>query len=361
MNLFELTRRLIDIPSVTGDEKAVGEFLKAHLEGLGYNVEMQAVDADRFNVFATIAESPYIIFSTHMDTVPPFIVSTEDQARIYGRGACDAKGMIAAQIMAAERLRSEGVGQVGLLFTVDEEMGSLGAQVANESVSATRPAFLINGEPTDNMLAAATKGSLRLSLKTRGRAAHSAYPEQGESAIEKLLDVLSDIRKCVWPTDELLGETTCNIGVIGGGTRPNVIPEEAEAVLQFRLVSEAKPVRSALDEAIAGRAEIEYLSEHEPIRLHTVAGFEQCTVRFTTDIPYLSNWGTPLLLGPGSILNAHTDHELVAKHELSTAVDLYVRLARALLAEGKEPELRPVTRSARADRMPALPGRGGSQ
>jgi acetylornithine deacetylase len=149
--------------------------------------------------------------------------------------------------------------------------------------------------------------------------------------------------------------------VIGGGTRPNVIPEEAEAVLQFRLVSGAKPVRSALDDAIAGRAEIEYLSEHEPIRLHTVAGFEQCTVRFTTDIPYLSNWGTPLLLGPGSILNAHTDHESVAKHELSTAVDLYVRLARALLAEGNEKELRPVTRGAKASRMPALPGRGGSQ
>jgi acetylornithine deacetylase len=211
------------------------------------------------------------------------------------------------------------------------------------------------------MLAAATKGSLRLTLKTRGRAAHSAYPEQGESAIEKLLDVLADVRRCVWPTDELLGETTCNIGVIGGGTRPNVIPEEAEAVLQFRLVSGAKPVRSALDDAIAGRAEIEYLSEHEPIRLHTVAGFEQCTVRFTTDIPYLSNWGTPLLLGPGSILNAHTDHESVAKHELSTAVDLYVRLARALLAEGNEKELRPVTRGAKASRMPALPGRGGSQ
>jgi len=277
--------------------------------------------------------------------VPPCIVSSEDEARIYGRGACDAKGIIAVQIMAAERLRSEGFNQVGLLFTVDEEMGSLGAQVANQEKPATQTSFLINGEPTDNKLAAATKGSLRLSLTTHGRAAHSAYPEQGESAIEKLLDVLADIRRSLWPTDELLGETTCNIGVITGGTRPNVIPESAEAVLQFRLVTEARPVRSLLEQAVAGRAEIAYLSEHEPIRLHTIEGFEQCTVRFTTDIPYLSNWGRPLLLGPGSILNAHTDHESVEKLELTTAVDLYVRLARALLAAESEKHLRPATKA----------------
>ncbi|HWN08461.1 MAG TPA: M20/M25/M40 family metallo-hydrolase [Pyrinomonadaceae bacterium] len=333
MDLFELTRKLIDIPSVTGEERSVGEFLRAYLESLGYNVEMQDVAPDRFNVIATTDAPPSVIFSTHMDTVPPFIPSSEDAARIHGRGACDAKGIIAAQILAAERLRSEGVDQVGLLFTVDEEMGSLGAQVANMEEPRNRPAFLINGEPTDNKLAAATKGSLRVTLKTHGRAAHSAYPEQGESAIEKLLDVLEDVRNCVWPSDELLGETTCNIGVISGGTRPNVIPEEAKAVLQFRLVSEAAPVRQLLEQSIAQRAEIEYLSEHEPIRLHTLAGFEQCTVRFTTDIPYLSNWGRALLLGPGSILKAHTDHESVEKQELTAAVDLYIKLARALIAE----------------------------
>lgn len=333
MNLFELTRKLIDIPSVTGDEKAVGEFLKVHLEALGYQVEMQEVDARRFNVIATTGKPPRVVFSTHMDTVPPFIRSHEDEGHIYGRGSCDAKGIIAAQIMAAEQLRSEGVDQIGLLFTVDEEMGSLGAQMANQHLGTPEIVFLINGEPTDNCLAAATKGSLRVTLKTRGRAAHSAYPEQGESAIEKLLDLLSDVRSCVWPTDELLGETTCNIGIISGGTRPNVIPEEAEAVLQFRLVSEAAPVRLLLEQAVAGRAEIEYLSEHEPIRLHTVTGFESCTVRFTTDIPYLSNWGNALLLGPGSILNAHTDHESVGKDELVTAVDLYAQLALALLAD----------------------------
>jgi acetylornithine deacetylase len=329
---------LIDIPSVTGDEKEVGVFLESHLHELGYNVQSQKVAEDRFNIFATTNASPRFVFSTHMDTVPPYIRSSEDDEKVYGRGACDAKGIIAAQIEAAERLRGEGIAEVGLLFTVDEEQGSLGAQVANEIGHDRAPEYLINGEPTDNKLAVATKGSLRLNLSTRGRAAHSAYPEQGESAIETLLDVLASIRKCDWPIDKLLGQTTCNIGIIGGGTRPNVIPDRASAQLQLRLVSEAAPVRKILEAAIAGRAEIEYLSEHEPVRLQTIDGFEQCVVRFTTDIPYLSNWGAPLLLGPGSILNAHTEHEFVLKRELVATVDIYTTLARALLA--KQPEAR---------------------
>jgi acetylornithine deacetylase len=337
MNVNELTRKLIDVPSVTGDEQAVGMFLKSHLEGLGYAVAMQEVAGERFNVFATTNAEPRVVLSTHMDTVPPYIASSEDDEKIYGRGACDAKGIIAAQITAAERLRADGINEIGLLFTVDEEQGSRGAQVANlnERAGAANE-YLINGEPTDNKLARATKGSLRLNLRTKGRAAHSAYPEQGESAIEKLLDVLESIRWCQWPADELLGETTCNIGVIGGGTRPNVVAEHASAELQLRLVSEAQPVKTILEDAIAGRADVEYLSEHAPIRLETVAGFEQCTVRFTTDIPYLSNWGTPLLLGPGSILVAHTDREFVAKRELTEAVDLYAQLARELLARASE-------------------------
>jgi acetylornithine deacetylase len=317
---------------VTGDEKSVGEFLASHLEDLGYQVERQEVAADRFNVIATTNASPRVVLSTHMDTVPPYFVSSENEDRIFGRGACDAKGIIAAQIVAAERLRGEGIQEIGLLFTVDEEQGSLGAQVANLGKSAVSSEYLINGEPTENKLASATKGSLRLNVRTKGRAAHSAYPEQGESAIEKLLDALQSIRACEWPEDQVLGETTCNIGVIRGGTRANVVPEEASADLQLRLVSRAVAVRKILEHAIAGRAKVEYLSEHEPVHLHAIDGFEQCIVRFTTDIPYLSRWGTPLLLGPGSILNAHTDHEFVEKRELTEAVDLYARLVRALLA-----------------------------
>jgi acetylornithine deacetylase len=338
MNVFELTRKLIDIPSVTSDEKAVGMFLTSHLEDLGYRVETQEVERDRFNVIATSGDLPRVVLSTHMDTVPPHIASNENQERIFGRGACDAKGIIAAQIAAAAQLREQGINDIGLLFTVDEELGSLGARVANESKLAQQSEYLINGEPTDNKLAIASKGSLRLTLKTSGRASHSAYPEQGESAIEKLLDVLQSIRACHWPQDDLLGHTTCNIGLISGGTRANVIPAEASAQLQLRLVSNAASVKEILERTIAGRAEVKYLSENDPVHMLAVDGFEPCVVRFTTDIAYLSNWGTPLLLGPGSILNAHTDHESVGKQELTESVDLYVRLVRALLA--REPETR---------------------
>ncbi len=338
MNIFELTRKLIDIPSVTGDEANVGNFLAAYLESLGYQVERQPVASDRFNVIATTHTQPRVVLSTHMDTVPPHIQSAEDNIKIYGRGACDAKGIIAAQIVAAERLRAEGINEIGLLFTVDEETGSAGARVANIHKQPGDTQYMVNGEPTDNKLAVATKGSLRFVLTTHGRAAHSAYPEQGESAIEKLLDVLQDLRSVDWPSDEVLGDTTCNIGVIGGGTRPNVIPERASAELQMRLVRNVPEIKRILETTITNRANIEYLSENEPVRLHVVPTMDQCVVRFTTDIPYLSNWGTPLLLGPGSIFNAHTAHESISKDELQQAVELYVGLTTSLLAEASQVE-----------------------
>ena len=330
MDLFKLTRELIDIPSLTGDERAVGEYLSDHLERLGYRVERHEVAPDRFNVIATTAEPPRIVFSTHMDTVPPFIESSEDEQFIYGRGSCDAKGIIAAQIFAAERLRAEGMNQVGLLFTVDEELSSVGAQAANKHALASECRFLINGEPTDSRLATGTKGSVRVIVTTSGRAAHSAYPEAGESAIEKLLDILQDIREIRWPEDGFFGTTTCNIGVVSGGTRPNVIPDKARAELQIRLGIDIEQVKRLLEKAVTGRGQVEYLSAHNPVRLFSVPGFDECVVRFTTDVPYLSRWGKPLLLGPGSILVAHTDHERIAKSELESAVDLYVELAKKL-------------------------------
>jgi acetylornithine deacetylase len=329
---FSLTRELIDIPSLTGDEKAVGEFLATRLASLGYNVELQDAGADRFNVIATTGEIPRIVFSTHMDTVPPFIASSEDGEYIYGRGSCDAKGIIAAQLFAAEQLRKQGMNNIGMLFTVDEELSSFGAQAANNHPLARECRFLINGEPTDNRLAIGTKGSLRLIITTEGRAAHSAYPEAGESAIEKLLDILQDIRACEWPGDSFFGETTCNIGVLNGGTRPNVIPDHARAELQIRLATDIERVKRVVEEAVAGRARVEYASAHNPVRLFSVAGFDDCVVRFTTDVPYLSNWGKPLLIGPGSIFDAHTDHERIAKHELERSVDLYVALVKKLTA-----------------------------
>jgi acetylornithine deacetylase len=335
MNLFELTRTLIDIPSVSGDEAEVGRFLASHLEGLGYRVESQEVEPGRANVLATAGARARVVLSTHMDTVPPFSPSSEDATHIRGRGACDAKGIIAAQIVAAERLRAAGVEELGLLFTVDEELGSLGARAADAHTLARECEYLINGEPTENKLSVGSKGSLRLRLKTEGRAAHSAYPERGESAIEKMLDVLADLRARDWPRDEFFGETTCNIGTINGGTRPNVIPAAAEAELQIRLVTPSATIKKILEQTVNGRARVEYLSAAEPVRMHSVEGFEREVVRFTTDIPYLPHWGAPLLVGPGSILDAHTDGERVSKRELEEAVEIYTRLVKSLLEQDR--------------------------
>jgi acetylornithine deacetylase len=348
VNLIELTRALIDIPSLSEDEASVGRFLFSYLESLGYSVESQEVRDGRANIIATLGEEARVVLSTHMDTVPPHISSSEDESYVYGRGACDAKGIIAAQIMAAEALRAEGLTEIGLLFTVDEELGSLGARAANQHPLARSCRFMINGEPTDNRLAVGSKGSLRLVIRTEGRAAHSAYPEHGESAIEKMLDVLRDVRAVRWPTDEFFGETTCNIGRIQGGTRPNVIPAEAQAELQIRLVTDAAQVREALESAVAGRAHIEYLSVASPVRMLDVEGFEPCIVRFTTDIPHLNNWGTSLLLGPGSILLAHTSEERIAKRELEEAVELYKSLVRVLLARHSEAHGETFAREARS-------------
>ena len=333
MDLFSLTRQLIDLPSTTGQEGAVASFLADHLTSLGYSVELQPVDGNRSNIIATTSAPPRIVFSTHMDTVPPHIPSSEDSENIYGRGSCDAKGIIAAQMFAALKLRSLGCDEVGLLFTVDEELASAGAMLANSHRLAAECRYLINGEPTDNRMATGTKGSLRFTISCAGRAAHSAYPEQGESAIEKLLDILDEIRATDWPSDEIFGETTCNIGVISGGARANVIPASAQAELQIRLVTPVARIKEIVERAVAGRGKVSYSSEHEPVRLFALDGFETCLPRFTTDIPYLSKWGTPLLIGPGSIFVAHTDHEMIAKKELIQAVDLYVRLGTTLMAE----------------------------
>ena len=331
MNLFELTKTLINIPSVSEDEQAVGFFLRDYLESLGWTVELQAVSENQNNVIARLNDTPRVFFSTHMDTVPPHIEASEDDEKIYGRGACDAKGIIATQIFAAEELRKQNVRDIGLLFTVDEEQGSAGARAANKHPIAAKCEFMINGEPTDNDLAIGSKGSLRFFIKTIGVAAHSAYPEMGESAIEKLLDILTDVRQIEFPNDEFFGETTNNIGLIGGGLKTNVIAPNAEAGLHIRLTTDEQPILELLEKTIGGRGEIEVSSLALPVKMLAVEGFRQKVVRFTTDIPHLPNWGTPLLLGAGSILVAHTKDEFVLKRDLEEAVGLYVNLAKKLL------------------------------
>ena len=316
-----LAHRLVDIPSVSGEEAEAARFVALHLTDLGYRVEVFDAAPGRPNVLATTERAPRVVLSTHLDTVPPHIPARQADGFLHGRGACDAKGIVAAQIAAAERLRAEGVSEIGLLFVVDEEMGSAGARAANAHPRARECRWLIDGEPTDNKLAAGSKGSLRLTLRTEGITAHS------------LLDVLADVRRAAWPTDPFFGDTTVNIGVIAGGTRPNVVAGEASADLQIRLVTDAEPVKRLLEQAVGTRAQIEYLTAVNPLRLATVPGFETCVVRFTTDVPNLRGWGEQLLIGPGSILVAHTDHERISLAELGAGADAYVRLVHALLRE----------------------------
>jgi acetylornithine deacetylase len=330
MDLFALTRKLIDIESITGNETAVGEALAHELTDLGYAVARMPVEGDRFNVWATHPghPRPELVFSTHMDTVPPFIRSSETPERIYGRGACDAKGIIVAQIAVAEKLKADGI-HVGLLFLVGEERDSQGAQAANLDPRGAK--FLINGEPTENRIALASKGTLRVEVVATGKMAHSAYPELGESAIEKLLDALESIRKLKLPVHPKAGPSTLNIGLIEGGRAPNVIPDHASANLLIRLVVPADDLRRQITAAVAGKAEANFILEIPFMELGTVPGIETMIAAFTTDIPALNNWGEPVLIGPGSIHVAHTEGEYIEKTQLLEAVDLYAQIARHLL------------------------------
>lgn len=335
---LRLTRELVEIESLTYREGEVGEFLAGFLAGRGWEVEKtlvpQALESasagPRWNVYAGAeGVTPSLVFSTHMDTVPPYIAFREDEEFLYGRGVCDAKGIIAAQIAAAEALRAEGF-PVGLLFVSGEERDSAGAKVANENPKGSR--FLVNGEPTDNRLGIASKGTLRAILRASGKMAHSAYPELGDSAVHKLVDACARLLELELPTTEDIGPSTLNIGQIQGGYAPNVIADKAEAHVLTRLVGESAPIRAAILEACAGLADVEFALEIPFVRLRAVPGLPTMVAKFTTDIPWLSNWGEPLLLGPGSIHVAHTPFEKIAKKELLEAVDMYVQVAKTLLA-----------------------------
>ena len=337
LDLVKLTRQMVDIESTTYNEGAVGAFLDEFLRGRGFAVERMAVPqaaesraaGERFNVYACMSgTAPDVVFSTHMDTVPPFLPSSEDGEFIYGRGSCDAKGIIAAQIAAAERLRDLGV-KVGLLFLVGEERDSAGAKVANEQPKGSR--FLINGEPTDNRLALASKGALRAAIRATGKMGHSAYPELGDSAVHKLVHALERVLAIELPVTEGIGPSTLNIGVIEGGRAPNVIADAAEAQVLVRLVGPSGATRKAIERAISGLAEVDFTLEIPFIRMREIEGLPTMVAAFTTDIPALTNWGEPLLLGPGSIHVAHTLFEKLAKRELLDAVDLYTAVAQRLL------------------------------
>ena len=337
MDVYQLTRALIDIPSVTLEEKAVAEYLGAHLRGMGAAVELDEAEPNRPNVYASFCQNggaPDVVLSTHIDTVPPFFPSREDTANIYGRGSCDAKGIVAAQVEAAKRLRAEGTSDFALLFLVGEERNSAGAEHANRRPRGSR--WIINGEPTENRLALGTKGVLRVEIEARGRMAHSAYPELGESATEKLLDALERVRRMELPEDSVMGATTMNIGLLSGGVAPNVIPGSARAELMYRTVAPPDALLEQIVKTVGSQASVRKVLEIPPVKLGMIAELEgrvdTAVVKFSTDIPCLTNWGQPFLFGPGSIHVAHTENEHIPKAQLAEAVEIYKQMVKFLKA-----------------------------
>jgi len=336
MDLFSLTRALVDIESTTKSERHVGDFLAAHLAALAarFSGHFERIPSapGRDNLFLTF-DSPVVTLSTHIDTVPPFFASREDPDAIWGRGSCDAKGIAAAMIVAAESLLASGTRNLALLFVVGEERDSAGAKTM--AASPRGSGFLINGEPTENQLALGCKGALRYELIARGKLAHSAYPELGHSAIHALLDVLHQIRSIRVPEDALLGKTTLNVGVISGGRAPNVVADEARAEIMFRVVDDPANLRQAVVAAAGRHVEAREVLFTPAIRLTPLDGLPTTVVAFTTDIPFFEGaWGQPFLIGPGSIHLAHTGEEHIPKKQLVEAVQIYSRLVKKLLEKG---------------------------
>ena len=334
LDVVDVALDLMRIESTSGQEGEVIAFVDAMLAARGWRTTAIPVTPGRADVFATSSDAPLVTLSTHLDTVPPYIAPTRTADRITGRGACDAKGIAAAMICAAERLRNDGV-PIALLFVVGEETCHDGAHAANEAVrSGVLPATnraLINGEPTESTLALGTKGAVRLTLRTSGRAAHSAYPHLGHSATLGLVRLLAELETVELPRDALLGDTTINIGSLAGGVADNVIAPSAEARLMARLVGPADDVVRAVRGWVGNRAAVDVGISVPPVRLGTVPGIDTSVVAFATDIPALTNWGTPYLFGPGSVHVAHTDDEYVEIAELRAAVETYERIARAAI------------------------------
>jgi acetylornithine deacetylase len=330
----ELTVQLMSIDSTSGREGQVIAWLDSYLAERGWRTQRIPVSPDRDNLFATVVDAPLVTLSTHLDTVPPFIPPRVDGGRILGRGSCDAKGVAAAMICAAERLRDDGV-PIALLFVVGEEVTHDGAHAANEAFIAgavpTTNRVLINGEPTESTLAVGTKGAIRVAVRTTGQAAHSAYPHLGHSATRDLVHLLRELDDIGFPCDELLGDTTVNIGGLAGGVADNVVAPWAEGRLMIRLVTPPPQVVSIIERWAAGRATLEWGPVVPPVRLGVIEGFATSVAAFATDIPALPNWGTPYLFGPGSIHVAHRDDEFIAIDELRAAVGSYESIVRAVL------------------------------
>jgi acetylornithine deacetylase len=326
-----LARQLIDVPSTTENEQAVGELLDRELTRLGFATRRQAVTSDRFNLYAAAGGRPRVLFNSHIDTVPPWFGSGEDEQFVYGRGACDTKGIIAAMIAAGVRLRDRGVDDFAYLFVVGEETDSIGAKTANEAFAGLGSEYVVVGEPTESKFARASKGAMTCFVRFDGIAGHSAYPERGDSAINKLVAAVAEINAADWGEDPLLGRSTVNVGVIRGGEKPNVIAATAEAEMIFRLVGDPETARPKLEALLARHGgTITVMRGNPPQQMTVPDGADSVVVAFNTDVPHLGALGKPLLFGPGSILDAHGVNERIAKRDLLAAVDTYEQLVTTL-------------------------------
>lgn len=327
-DVVALAAELLAIPSTTRDEGAAVDFVARWLVARDWNVTVQEVTPGRGNIWAS-RKGGGVTLSTHLDTVPPYVPPRRAEGRLYGRGACDAKGIAAAMMVAADRLVQADEERVDLLFVVGEERGSDGARLANQLPATSK--WLINGEPTESVLASGCKGAQRVIVRTTGREAHSAYAHLGESAITPMLQMLQELQQLKLPEDPILGPSTVNVGLIRGGTEANIVPGACEAEMMFRLVGDVAEIKKVLKPWAQGRAELEYGSHIPAQHFHTVPGFKTAPMAYTSDIPLLGNWGTPLLFGPGSIHVAHTPDEYIEESELRASVDSYVTLVKHLL------------------------------
>ena len=328
-DVVTLATELLSVESTTGRERDAVDLVARWLIARGWDVSLQEVEPERSNVWAT-RRGGGVTLSTHLDTVPPYVPPRLEGNRLYGRGSSDAKGIAAAMMIAAQRLADAGEERVDLLFVVGEEKGSPGALAANRLPATSK--FLVNGEPTESKLASGCKGAQRVIVRVRGREAHSAYAHLGSSALEPLLDMLPQLRALVLPVDPVLGETTYNIGVLRAGTEANIVPGLAEAEIMIRLVSDVGPVKQAFSDWAGTRAKLIWGSHIPAQYFHVLNGFEVVPVAYTSDIPLLGRWGTPLLFGPGSIHVAHTPIEYIDVVELEASVGAYERIVRTLLA-----------------------------
>jgi acetylornithine deacetylase len=321
---FAFARRLIDIPSPTDNELEAATFLGNELARLGYEVREQRVSESRFNLFAAAGGRPRVVLNSHIDTVPPWFESSEDEEFLYGRGACDTKGVIAAMLAAGERLRAHGERDFAYLFVVGEETDSIGAKSANAAFADLGSEYVLVGEPTESTFARASKGALTCFVRFDGVAGHSAYPERGESAINKMIAAIAEINSTDWGRHDVLGHATVNVGVVRGGEKPNVIPGWAECEMIFRTVSDIDVVRAQLADLLSEHGgRITMSRGNAPQFMVVPEGMPSSVVAFNTDVPHLSALGKPLLFGPGSILDAHGPNERIAKRELIAAIDVY--------------------------------------